>query len=198
MAFSRRKTTVAVLRGILGPEEGRERRFARLARRSVSWVKKVSAGQEALSEAAALELERSTGVSAAWLLGGDTKARVVSNGGGAYDFQVFRMFRAGIKDGPMLKTGVELTTEAARLIEGIRAAAGKRGKGASFGYRLTRFLEACEEEFGLDKKAMGAAGKRKRADDKSRPERAVRTARSQGASARAEEESSEGLEVYML
>jgi hypothetical protein len=40
MALSRRRTTVAALRGILGPVYGQEQRFAKLVGRSVSWVKK--------------------------------------------------------------------------------------------------------------------------------------------------------------
>ena len=71
MATSKHKTTVAVLRGILGPIHGREENLATLASRSVSWVKKVSSGIEPLTEEAALDLQHQTGVSMEWLLNGD-------------------------------------------------------------------------------------------------------------------------------
>jgi hypothetical protein len=68
MANSKLKTTTAVLREVLGPEEGGEKRFAALASRSVSWVKKVSAGLEPLTEEIAYKLQAETGVDVEWLL----------------------------------------------------------------------------------------------------------------------------------
>ena len=56
-------------------------------------------------------------MSAAWLLGGDAKVRAVSRGGGRYDLPAFKKFRAGLRDGMVTKTGVELTLEVTRMLE---------------------------------------------------------------------------------
>jgi hypothetical protein len=152
VALSHRKTTTAILRGILGPAHGQEARFARLAGRSVSWVKKVSAGLEPLTEEVALELESKTGISAAWLLRGDRGAKPLSTAGKPYSFALFEQHRAHLGSFPKM----DFVSGALPAIAGIGAAAGERGKGSLFSYRLTRFLDECREEFGFDETAMAA------------------------------------------
>jgi len=153
MALSQRTTTVAVLRGVLGAVDGQEERFALLAGRSVSWVKKVSAGITPLSEEAALALETGTGVSAGWLLGGDTGATPVSVGGTAYNYAAFEDYRAGAGEKRAPEMDVAELPGVLAAIAGIGAAAGRQGKGSLFNYRLSRFLRECREEFGVEEGA---------------------------------------------
>ena len=80
MALSQRKTTVAVLRGILGRIHGQEERFAKLAHRSRSWVKKALAGLIPLSEDTARILQHETGVSLGCLLGPADQPPIDSKG----------------------------------------------------------------------------------------------------------------------
>ena len=152
MAHSQRSTTVAIFRGILGPVLGQEGRFAELAGRSISWVKKVSAGVTPLSEEAALDLEKRTGISAAWLLEGETEKPAVSVSGGRFDVGVFEDYRA---NGEV--TEVSDLGGVAEAIAEIEAAAQKKGKGSLFNYRVSRFLKECGEEFGM----MNAETKRR-------------------------------------
>jgi len=141
MAISQQTTTIAVLRRILGPD-GQEKRFAEAAGKSVSWVKKVSAGLTPLTEEIALELEKRTGISAAWLLQGDTHAPAVSVDGGRYDLGAFEGRRAKLE-----RRTVDLAGTM-RALAGISVSAAKRGNGSLFDYRLSQFLKACGEEFG--------------------------------------------------
>ena len=145
MALSRRSTTLAVLRGILGSRHGQEARFAGLVGRSVSWVKKVSAGHEPLTGDVALQLERSTGIAAAWLLNGDPAIPPVDITGRTYTLNSFEHHRSGLeaREMPSIAPGY------LQLITGIATAAARRGRASLFHYRLSRFLEECREEFGF-------------------------------------------------
>jgi hypothetical protein len=154
MALSQRSTTVALLRGILGPLHGQEARFARLARRSVSWVKKVSAGHEPLTDAAALQLESATGISAAWLLRGDTAAPPVSSTGARYDFAAFERRRAA--RGSDARAPFRVPDDLPQTIAGIGAAADRKGRATLFAYRLNQFIEESREEFGFSDTAANA------------------------------------------
>jgi len=68
---SRQKTTVAVLRTILGSITGNEQTFAALVEMSAPWVNKVSSGALKLTPKTAQKVSQTTGVSAEWLLQGD-------------------------------------------------------------------------------------------------------------------------------
>ncbi len=148
MAFSRRSTTLAVLRGILGPLHGQEARFARLLGRSVSWVKKVSSGIEPLTEKTALLAEARTGISAAWLLKRSTASPPVSPAGTPYDFAAFEQHRAR----PNSLSSISFPSFMP-AVAGIASSAQRKGRASLFNYRLARFIEDCQEEFGFDKPA---------------------------------------------
>ena len=98
VALSQRKTTVAVLRGVLGNYHGREDNFAKLAERSPSWVKKVSAGQEPLADDPARVLELNAGISLGWLKG-DPNLPPVSTTGSPFDDKFFENYRAKLRGG---------------------------------------------------------------------------------------------------
>jgi hypothetical protein len=70
MARSKKKTTVAVLRGILG-EDGQRDYFAKLIGMSHSWVRHASCGVLPLTRKAAFKIASATGVSPEWLLADD-------------------------------------------------------------------------------------------------------------------------------
>lgn len=152
MALSQRKTTVAVLRGILGDYHGREDKFAELAERSRSWVKKVSAGQEMLVNDAARVLELNVGISLAWLKG-DPNLPPVSFTGRPFDYEFFETYRAKRRDGIYPRISVVRFTGAISKIAGIGAAAGRKGKASLFHWRLSEFLKKCSDDFGVDESA---------------------------------------------
>jgi hypothetical protein len=156
MALSKRKTTIAVLRGILGPIYGREARFARLARRSVSWVKKVSAGVIPLNEKTARLVELETGVALDWLMG-TPDAPPVNGRGNPYTSADFEWHRAGAKAGSPRIRSIGFPFMYALKIAGIGSAAGENGKVSLFLWRLRTFLDECAQEFGFDENARSFA-----------------------------------------
>ncbi len=74
---SKKKTTIAVLRATLGPLDGNEMMFAKTVGRSVSWVKKVSAGKRPITPKTAHRVASATGVSKEWILCGEPKNPIV-------------------------------------------------------------------------------------------------------------------------
>jgi hypothetical protein len=159
MALSQRKTTIAVLRGILPPYYGREDNFAKLAKHSRDWVKKVSAGKSKagkgirLNEGTARLLELETGISLSWLMGPPT-AKPVNGRGDPYTRGYFEWHRAEMKAGRPPITHASYPLSYAPRIAAIGSAAGDQGKASIFNWRLETFLEQCAEEFGFDKKAQ--------------------------------------------
>ena len=149
MALSKRKTTVAVLRSILGSIHGQEDKFAKLAERSRSWVKKVSAGQEVLVDDAARVLELNVGISLAWLKG-NPNFPPVSSTGRPFNFKFFENYRAKLREGIYPRITVVRFTRTISKIAGIGAAAGRKGKASLFHWRLSQFLEKCSVDFGFD------------------------------------------------
>jgi hypothetical protein len=152
MARSQRKTTIAVLRGILGPIHGQERRFAKLAKRSPSWVKKVSAGVIPINEETARRLELETGVALNWIIG-PPGAPPVNGRGKPYTKAYFEWHRAYAKaEAPLIRSGGYPFSYAPK-IAAIGCAAGDQGKASLFTWRLETFLDECAQEFGFDNKA---------------------------------------------
>lgn len=74
---SKKSTPIAVLRNALGNYEGQEQVFAATVQRSVSWVKKASAGLRAITPNTARQVSMATGVSEKWLLVGDPCAPIL-------------------------------------------------------------------------------------------------------------------------
>ena len=151
MALSQRKTTIAVLRGILGPIHGQADNFARLAKRSRSWVKKVSAGAP-LTEDTARLLELETGVSLVWLMG-PPDAPPVNGKGQPYTSTMSKWYRARKDAGKPWRQKAGFPFNYAPLIAAIGSAAGDKGEASLFLWRLQSFLDQCKKEFGYDGKA---------------------------------------------
>lgn len=156
MALSKRKTTVAVLREILGKYDGREDRFALLAKRSRSWVKKVSAGLIPLSEDTARRLELETGIPRDWLMG-PANAIPKNSEGKRYESADFQWHRDGAKAGNPRIRSAGFPFVHALKIAGIGSAAGNDGKASLFLWRLRTFFDECALEFGFDKQARTLA-----------------------------------------
>jgi len=156
MALSQRKTTIAVLRGILGPIHGQEDRFARLAQRSPSWVKKVSAGHIPLSEETARILNLETGIALDWLMG-SPEAPPVGAAGRPYTSADFEWHRAGAKAGEPRTRSSGFPFTLALKIAAIGSAAGDKGRAGLFLWRLQTFLDECAQEFGSDGTARAIA-----------------------------------------
>lgn len=155
MALSKRKTTVAVLRGILGPYHGREDIFALMAQRSRSWVKKVSAGLIPLNEDTGRILELETGAPLSWLMGPPDEAP--NWGGKPYTVESFEWHRARAKEGAPAIQSAGAPFIFALKIAAIGSSAGDRGKASLFNWRLRTFLEKCAVEFGHDDDAYALA-----------------------------------------
>ena len=154
MALSKRKTPVAILRGLLGPFYGKEEHFAVLVSRSRSWVKKTSAGLEPLTVEMALRIEAETGISPTWLLTDKPEAPPVSNAGMPYDIKAFEMHREQVKKGSFTNVKMMFLAGALPEIAGIGAAAGQKGMISLFNRQWLKFLHECRKEFGFDEAAM--------------------------------------------
>jgi hypothetical protein len=157
MALSQRKTTIAILRGVLGPHYGQEKHFARLAQRGVSWVKKVSAGIIPLNEKTARLLELEAGVALDWLMGKPPHGQPVNSRGKPYTLDDFRWHQAGAKAGERRTRSVGYPFTYTLKIAAIGAKAGDQGKAGLFLWRLRTFLEECAQEFGFDENARALA-----------------------------------------
>ena len=153
MALSHEATTVAILRRVLGPIHGQEKRFAKIVGKSVSWVKKVSAGLTPLSEDSARVLEAATGIALAWLLEGDTQKQPVSAAGKPYTMADYQSHRAALESGSLDRISVIAMGGFLPKLAAIGSAAGKKGKASLFHWRLKNFLNECRDEFGFDKEA---------------------------------------------
>lgn len=88
MALPQHKTTLSILRSILGPE-GNESRFAEKIGRSTSWLRKASCGQIPLMRDAAVLIAYETGVSLSWLLNNDTSKAPVDALGLPYTLETY-------------------------------------------------------------------------------------------------------------
>jgi hypothetical protein len=152
MARSQRKTTIAVLRGILGKFHGREDQFAKLTKHSTAWVKKVSAGITPLHEATARLLELETGISLSWLMG-PPAAPPVNGQGKPYTHEYFGKYRMRMRSGELTIAALVMPLNYMPRIAAIGSAAGDMGKVSLFRWRLESFLDECAELFGFDNNA---------------------------------------------
>lgn len=156
MALSQRKTTLAVLRGILGGYHGREAIFAKLVGKSVSWVKKTSAGLVPLSEYTARELHHATGIDLAWLLNNDVNQPPICSKGKPYTIEIFTARRVELTSGELKVLSVVTLQNVLPEIAAVASAAGKSGKVSLFDWRYREFVKTCREEFGFDEDARSA------------------------------------------
>jgi len=93
MALPQHKTTLSILRSILGPA-GSESCFANKIGRSASWLKKASCGQIPLLRDAAVIIAYETGVSVNWLMHGDTTQSPLDAIGMPYTIETYALHRS--------------------------------------------------------------------------------------------------------
>ena len=160
MAQSQKKTTIAILRGVLGATHGREENFARLMNKSGAWVKRARAGHIPLTEQSARDIHHATGINLAWLLKNDISEPPINSAGEPYTFECFQARRVELTSGDIKARSVFRLKNVLSEIAGIGSAAGKSGKLSLFQWRYTDFAEKCREEFGFDDEASNAALKK--------------------------------------
>lgn len=160
MALSQNKTTVAILRGVLGAIHGGEENFARLLNKSVSWVKRTSAGHIPLTEQSARAIHHETGISLPWLLRNDVSEPPITSAGEPYTFECFQARRVELASGEIKARSVFRLNNVLPELAGIGSAAGKIGKLSLFHWRYTEFAKNCREEFGFDEEASAAVLKK--------------------------------------
>jgi hypothetical protein len=92
MAKSKLKTTLSVLREILG-NEGNQDLFSRLIGKSASWVRHVSSGELPLTREAAYQIGFATGVNPEWLMSGNVESPPTSyDSAQTYTFATFQNY----------------------------------------------------------------------------------------------------------
>jgi hypothetical protein len=97
MARSQRKTTVAILREVLGPN-GKLEFFSQLIGKSQSWVRHISSGVHPLPRRAAFRIALATGVSVEWLLRGDVSSPPeTADRGRTFDLAAFENHRQKLR-----------------------------------------------------------------------------------------------------
>jgi hypothetical protein len=97
MARSQRKTTVAILREVLGPN-GKLDFFSQLIGKSQSWVRHISSGVLPLTRRAAFRIALATGVSVEWLLRGDVSSPPeTADRGRPFDLAAFENHRQKLR-----------------------------------------------------------------------------------------------------
>ena len=160
MAKPKSKTTVSVLRSIIGISA---EKFAELIGRSIHTVKSLESGRLGLSEELAIKISVETGVSANWLLAGDPQAQPLIDSPpfgpnlGIFTKETFEARRADRmqnREGGIIVLHVPWF-ESAKL-NAISEAAEKSGSGRLAHYRISKFLGELEKEFGITKERFDA------------------------------------------
>ena len=161
MALPQHKTCLSVLRTILGPA-GNESRFAQKIGRSVSWLKKASCGQIALTRDAALAITYATGASLKWLMDGDATKPCVDTDGKIFTIETYAAKRSRDSEGMDLDDYAVAQQESVgcfhSLLRSLKSA-GQANKAGLFSFHLEQFTDSMAERFGhadilVDKSAL--------------------------------------------
>jgi hypothetical protein len=151
MAVSQHKTCLAILRGILGPVTGQEKRFSALIGKSVSWLKKASSGQIPLTQDVILRINFETGAPISWLTENDPTAPPTNERGQPYTRKIYDQRRAELaKDhsqSPTPRGGAIIASLIFDLLQ-INAAAIEANRGRLLALKLDEFNIEAQREFG--------------------------------------------------
>jgi len=148
---------VAVLRSIIGLGQ---KELAKIVDKSTATIQAIELRKLALSEELALKISLETGASARWLMDGDPNANPVLDNGGSgihlgiftkNDFEQRRADRLRNVDGGIRSIDPPWH-DPARLFA-IKEAAEAAGNDRMLQYRIAKFFEDLEKEFGASKKA---------------------------------------------
>lgn len=148
MSKPQHKTCLSILRSILG-HYGQEDRFAKLIRRSTSWLKKASSGLVPLTEDAAVRIAHETGVAVWWLLAGDPSAPAVAYNREPYAKTHYERRRVELREqrspgGDNARHELILTLHS---ILSVFHAAQHTGSGPLVAYKLEAFCRTLKDEF---------------------------------------------------
>ena len=150
MALPQHKTCLSVLRTILGLA-GNESRFAQKIGRSVSWLKKASCGQIALTRDAALAITYATGASLKWLMDGDATKPCVDTDGKIFTIETYAAKRSRDSEGVDLDDYAVAQQESVgsfhSLLRSLKSA-GQANKAGLFSFHLGQFADSMAERFG--------------------------------------------------
>ena len=157
---------LAVLRQVIGLGQ---KELAEIVGKSTATIQAIELGKLNLSEELALKISVETGVSARWLLDGDPNVEPVMDDGGSgihlgiftkNDFEERRADRLQNVDHSIRSIGLPWR-EAARLFA-IKEAAEATANSRMLKYRISKFLDELEKEFGTSKKAYEEEAERMR------------------------------------
>lgn len=152
MALPQHKTCLSILRSILGPGAGGEARFAEKIGRSISWLKKASCGQIALTRDAALSIAYETGASVKWLLAGDPTKPLLDSEGKPYTLETYANYRIQDREEKNRDDIALARDEMAGCFHellGILGAANLKNRGGLFTFHLGNFVDEMADKFGV-------------------------------------------------
>lgn len=151
MALPQHKTTLSILRSILGPGAGGEVRFANKIGRSTSWLRKACCGQIPLMREAALSIFYETGISLKWLMDGDTAKPPVDHDGKPYTVEIYALHRSVQREGFNHEDADISQTEMVgnlHQLVGSYCMARSKNRGGFFTFKLGEFVDQISKEFG--------------------------------------------------
>jgi transcriptional regulator with XRE-family HTH domain len=145
MAKPKHRTTLSVLRTILGPINGHKTRFGQELGKSDSWITKVSCGKIPLTIETAKAIAYETGISLNWLMANDPKAPPLDRWGGPYTKESYAKHRTewGVPVGDFNKCIEEA--------QAILAASSLKNKNWLFIFMFEEFLNDAKKRFGTTK-----------------------------------------------
>ena len=152
MALPKHKTTLSVLRTILGQGPGNAACFAKKIHKSESWLTKVSCGQMPLTRDAALAIAYETGASVKWLLDGDTRKPLLDSEGKPYTLETYAKHRLQDreeKDWDDISLAREEMVGCLHQLLQVLGAANQKNRGGLFVFHLLNFADEMADKFGV-------------------------------------------------
>jgi len=155
MNVSRKRTTLAILRSLLGPIWGSEKSFSDLTGLSLSWIRKASAGSVPMTQRAAECISEATGISLEWLMNANIKATPIGVDDSLFTMESFEKWAQRRQT----KHEETITASPAYPLQQILFslhAAQKQGKYSTAFFHLRQFSELMRCQFAQDGDRAGA------------------------------------------
>lgn len=151
MALPKNKTTLSVLRTILGQGPGNAARFAKKINKSESWLTKVSCGQMPLTRDAATVIAYETGISLRWLLEGDVSIPPHTGDYQAYTQETYALYRKRDRndhDSEDCDLAEQEFAGCVYALTQILRASIEKNRGGLFTFHLGNFVDEMNKSFG--------------------------------------------------